>query len=83
MVLRMNRNEATHLLDKEPVGTVLITAVPREHSHRSWVASVHRKNNDGYWVRVSGARAGEENHSSSLAPIIAYNEEMEFIWSLS
>lgn len=79
----MNRNEATYLLDKEPAGTLLITAVPNNHSHRSWIASVHRKQSDGYWVRVSGARAGEENHSSSIAPIIAENDEMEFIWSLS
>lgn len=83
MVLRMNRNQAAFLLEGQPTGTILITAVPKEHGHRSWIASVHRKLSSGYWVRISGVHTGEENHSSSIAPIIEENEEMEFIWSLS
>lgn len=80
----MNLADAVNLIDDQPIGTYLITAVPESSRNGGWTPSAFMKTSEG-WASKSGVRVGhpERFHAHNLAPIIMDNEDVTFIWSFS
>lgn len=84
MGIVLTRQEATELLEKQPVGTFMLSAPNKAAAHRGWTASVWRRTPDGWGGKAQNRNGGHEYQSAELAPILLKMEDDQFfIWSFS